>query len=397
MKNLTTFTIILLLSLTAKGQYLITNFTGTAIYGTRSVTVTSAGSVLTYADPCLGPPTLYWAGQIGPGSYSYSFNRPVYSINVDCDYLNSGTFGAGEYLSMNVNGSFYALTAANMTSYSVCGSGGGPSYLYTGFLMGPNTAGFAYNGGSFTISMCTGISSFEIYCNGIEAGVTWHVGFDTLFPCIHAIANSPCVGDTLKLDMVGDSTGATYLWTGPGGFTSVLQDPFIFPCVMTDSGLYTCIRTLGLVSDTDSVRVVIHPKPVLIVSNNSPLCMGLVDTLNLSVVPDSAGETFFLDRTGRFYFGPGISYPNQFYQSRYRPIYGNRNHQVWLQGYRIHLCYSHSTAAPTYNYRYELLPGNPICAIQRGSYRLLALVAFSNRGSKHFNSTGGEYFCSRTL
>jgi gliding motility-associated-like protein len=292
MKQLFTFLALLAFGLSASGQYMpITNFAGTATYGSRTITVTSAGSILTYADPCLGPPTLYWAGQTGPGDYLYTISSPVYSIYVDCDYLNSGTYGAGEYLSMYINGVFYPLTAANMSSYNVCGSGG-PSYLYTGFLMGPNTAGFAYNGGTFTINSCAGIHSFEIYCNGIEAGVTWHVSFDSVFPCSHAINNSPCLGDTLKLDEMGDSSGAVYSWTGPGGFTSTLQDPFIAPSVFADSGWYYCIKVAGLVTDTDSTHVVIYPLPVLNLANNAPLCTGLLDTLRLSCIPDSVGETF---------------------------------------------------------------------------------------------------------
>jgi gliding motility-associated-like protein len=139
----------------------------------------------------------------------------------------------------------------------------------------------------------------------------------TLKSCHSAWNNSPCYGDQLMLGMLGDSLGATYKWKGPAGFTSTLHDPTIFPAIYADSGEYYCFKTIGGVIDTDSTYVIIHPKPVLLVSDNSPLCLGITDTLSLQVssVP-SAGTTYSwsgpdaFTSTTQYPLVPGFGIPN---------------------------------------------------------------------------------------
>jgi gliding motility-associated-like protein len=114
----------------------------------------------------------------------------------------------------------------------------------------------------------------------------------TFITCNKVRSNSPCYGDTLFLDRVGDSTGCTYLWWGPPGFTSTLQNPFIYPATYADSTKFFVKRTVSGVSDTDSIAVRVHYKPVVTASNNSPLCLGIVDTLLLDVNPGMAGMTY---------------------------------------------------------------------------------------------------------
>ena len=114
----------------------------------------------------------------------------------------------------------------------------------------------------------------------------------TVHSCHVAWNNGPCYGDTLQLRMGGDSTGATYYWTGPLGFTSVLHNPFRYPAVWTDTGLYHCYKTIGGIIDTDSTYVIIHPRPIVTATNNGPLCSGMVDTLLLNSTSSIAGSTF---------------------------------------------------------------------------------------------------------
>jgi len=111
--------------------------------------------------------------------------------------------------------------------------------------------------------------------------------------CFRAISNNPCVGDTLHLGAVGDSTGVSYAWTGPAGFTNTAQYPFIYPTSMANGGLYRVIKIVGgSPVDTDSVYVTIHPLPVVTVASNAPICLGMGDSLQLFVNLDSLGETF---------------------------------------------------------------------------------------------------------
>ena len=114
----------------------------------------------------------------------------------------------------------------------------------------------------------------------------------TVHSCHVAWNNGPCYGDTLQLRMGGDSTGATYYWTGPLGFTSVLHNPFRYPAVWTDTGLYHCYKTIGGIIDTDSTYVIIHPRPIVTATNNGPLCSGMIDTLLLNSTSSIAGSTF---------------------------------------------------------------------------------------------------------
>ncbi len=300
MKPFYTIVVAVLLSFNAHAQYFfLSNFSGTATFGTFTCTVTSTGSVSTGGGICFTAPTEYWAGQSGPGAYIYTVNKPVYHIRVHTWGINGGALGSGEYVTMYVNGAVYPLTAANVISYTECSPGGGPMYLNLGNFMGPVGLTSNYNGGDFFIdgnqsSVCGPINSFELWCNGSLSGVAYHIEMDTLktLTCITALSNNPCIGDTIKLDMQGDSTASTYLWSGPGGFTSTLQNPFIFPSVFADSGWYKCIKFGLTVNDTDSTHVTIYPKPVVNTTNNSPLCLSGTSTLLLGVSPDSTGETF---------------------------------------------------------------------------------------------------------
>jgi len=285
MRRLFILAMVMLACLSVNGQlFNVTNFTGTTFYGSYGVTVTSAGSFTTYTDPCLLAPTTYWIGASGPGSYTYTFSKPVYTIYMDGEGLNTG-----EYVQIYLNGSPYTITPADVLSYNVCPGGTALSFLSGGLFYGPTTD---YNGGEIEISLCTGITSCEMYCNGILAGIAYHFEIDTVRPpsCAHAISNQPCLNDTLFLDMQGDSTGATYHWTGPGGFTSTLQDPFIYPATFADTGVYTCIMTLGGANDTSSTDAVILPLPTVTATSNAAICSG--NTLLLAATADSADERY---------------------------------------------------------------------------------------------------------
>jgi gliding motility-associated-like protein len=115
----------------------------------------------------------------------------------------------------------------------------------------------------------------------------------TVHSCHAAWNNGPCYGDTLQMRMSGDSIGATYAWTGPLGYTSTAHNPFRFPAVWTDTGMYYVIKTLpGGVRDTDSTHVIIHPRPIMTATNNGPLCDGAYATLNLNATSSIAGTAF---------------------------------------------------------------------------------------------------------
>jgi gliding motility-associated-like protein len=82
---------------------------------------------------------------------------------------------------------------------------------------------------------------------------------------------SVCEGADILL-FSNSFTSATYSWTGPGGFTSTLQNPFISPSVYADSGVYkVLVNTPGCV-DSGIVNVAVHPFPVVNLGNDTIIC-----------------------------------------------------------------------------------------------------------------------------
>lgn len=287
--------VLLLVAVHSRAQYApVTNFSGTATYGSRSVTVTTSGTTSSYPDACLGSTLAYWAGSTGAGSYNYTLSAPIYSILIEASALNAGPLGGGEYLQVTVNGSPYILQPANVLSYAHCQApGSGPCYLSGGKFFGPvgTTSPTDYSGGILQISICTGITSFSIGCNGTTNGATYHVSIDTTSRCnVIASSNDPvCAGDTIKLFAIGDET-APYAWYGPDGFTSTQENPHISPATSATGGSYFVVQVLGGIPDTAWVSVNVKPRPTAILSSNGPICEG--QNLELGATPYTLDETF---------------------------------------------------------------------------------------------------------
>jgi len=273
---------------------------------------------------CSVPPAANTQYVLGSGvcELDFSFSKNVHGIFVHFDGLNTG-----EIIKTWVNFPQYSLTGpgnftqfnTGFTSCFTCAPGG-PCTLFTnpglpplvppfGEIHGPTgVTGAACNGGAFEIDECTGLRTFRIQCNGAVGGITFSIFMDTTKPkgCSNAVNNNPCEGDTLKL---GDSLfvpapGYSYYWYGPYGFTSTLQNPFKYPALLTDSGLYTVVLhgPPGILDDTDTTYVHIHPKPYLTtISDNTPLCASPKDTLKLMTTgPSVAGETWMWTGPGFF-------------------------------------------------------------------------------------------------
>ncbi len=99
-----------------------------------------------------------------------------------------------------------------------------------------------------------------------------------------------CMNQRLWLYAHGDSTGATYFWYGPGGYTAFTQYASRTGLTMADTGVYTVVKTVGTVHDTARVRVFLKVLPVVTASSTTPVCSGT--SFNLSALPDSSTETF---------------------------------------------------------------------------------------------------------
>ena len=89
-----------------------------------------------------------------------------------------------------------------------------------------------------------------------NGGDAFLVKFKDCLSSTTATSNSPiCIGNTLELKASG---GPTYSWTGPNGFTSILQNPTIPNATALNGGQYICsITGTGGCDDTKIVDVII--------------------------------------------------------------------------------------------------------------------------------------------
>ncbi len=113
-------------------------------------------------------------------------------------------------------------------------------------------------------------------------------------PNLVVSSNSPvCSGNTINLSASG---GTSYLWSGPVGFTSSIQNPIIGQAGSGQAGTYavTVTGANGCTSSgTTQVQVLVNP--TVNASSNSPLCSG--NTINLSA---SGGTSYLWSGPGEF-------------------------------------------------------------------------------------------------
>ncbi len=110
-----------------------------------------------------------------------------------------------------------------------------------------------------------------------------------------ATSSSPvCSGGTLNLFANTTSIGTiTYTWSGPGGYTTTVQNPSITNVATTASGTYSVTAKLnGCTSAAGSVSVVINPTPAApTTASNSPLCTG--NSINITSSVTFAGSVSY--------------------------------------------------------------------------------------------------------
>ena len=86
-------------------------------------------------------------------------------------------------------------------------------------------------------------------------------------PTLTLTTNAPlCAGmvDTLTLGAAPDSVGETFLWTGPGGFTSTLVNPVIDGFGPTNVGTYTLVVTSSFgCKDTATINALLITEPAI--------------------------------------------------------------------------------------------------------------------------------------
>jgi len=111
--------------------------------------------------------------------------------------------------------------------------------------------------------------------------------------------NGPlCVGQTLQLTVSNPVTGATYAWSGPGGFSSTDMNPTHTNMQLTDAGVYSLVITVGGESSAPvTTTVVVNANPT-ITATASPatICNGTSSSLTGS--SNITGTTFLWNPGG---------------------------------------------------------------------------------------------------
>jgi gliding motility-associated-like protein len=98
-------------------------------------------------------------------------------------------------------------------------------------------------------------------------------------------------------------TGATYLWTGPNGYTSTLQNPNINNATAANSGTYNLVVTTkqGCPSPGSDVPVVVNPPGIAVAGPNQKVCVSVNSVqLNGSIQGGPATGIWTTAGTGTF-------------------------------------------------------------------------------------------------
>lgn len=175
-------------------------------------------------------------------------------------------------------------------------------------------------------------------------------------PVASATSNSPvCPGDTLKL--FGNTTaGATYLWSGPNGFSSTLQSPVIPNAQTANSGFYTynLIRN-GCTSEPFVMQVYVGPPAAPIASSNSPVCLGNQLILTATTI---IGTTVTYHWSG----------PNSFTSNQQNPIINNATYAD-SGNYIVYATKDGCvTFSDTVNIKINGLPAAPVATVDTVTY-----------------------------
>jgi len=297
--------------------------------GVYSVTVTQNGCVSAVA-------TVSVTIQNGLGTITAGNNGPVCSgqpIQLSATTVAGGSYlwmGPNGYMDVTQNPNILSATAANAGVYSVTVTSGACSsttatttvvvnptplakpssnspvcvgntinlaaegitgtYLWNGpnsftsVLQNPTIAGATIaNAGNYTLTVTVG--------GCVSLPQTTTVVVNNLPSSSIASNNGPlCAGATAQL-LGSTVVGASYMWAGPNGFTSNLQNPTFINASMLNSGVYTLTTMVGAcaapVTTTNLVVSALPTAPAI--SSNSPVCAGSGISLT---GPAIAGATY---------------------------------------------------------------------------------------------------------
>jgi gliding motility-associated-like protein len=193
--------------------------------------------------------------------------------------------------------SLLSTPASTIATYSWTGPGG-----FVSTAANPNRANAtAAMAGTYTcvITVPSSVCSYT---------VTTTVVINTTPATPAPSSNTPvCTGNTINLSTAAVA-GATYSWTGPSSFLSVVQNPTRSSATVAMAGTYSITVTAnGCTSAVGTTAVVVNTTPATPApSSNTPVCTG--NTINLSTAA-VAGATY--SWTGPSAFASAVQNPTR--------------------------------------------------------------------------------------
>lgn len=193
----------------------------------------------------------------------------VYTVSAVSDNYCNGTSSGNATVTVS-SAPTPSITASGVLTFCQGGNVVLDAGTFTSYLWSTGAATQTINvtaSGPYTVTVtnaggCTGTDSKTVTVNPN--------------PTATAANNGPiCSGNTLSL--TGGAGGMTsYLWSGPGSFSSSLQSPVVSSSATTAmSGTYTITITDGNgCTNTITTTVTVNSLPSATASNNGPICTG---------------------------------------------------------------------------------------------------------------------------
>jgi len=230
-----------------------------------SATVQVAGASPSYQWLPGGQTTASVSG-LAPGTYtcvlSYTNGCASYTTSETVTITapaQSPTLAVGA--NMPCAGSTLSLTAqSNASGFAWSGPGGFATTVQNPVVPGITPA----QAGVYTVTATN--------AGGCAVSATIRIEVSTVSTPTAAVYGVPCSGNTLTLS--AQPNGASYSWSGPGGFSSAQQFPVLPQVSAAGNGVYTLTATQGNCTGTHTVNVQVMPTPTVSLSSNSPLCEG---------------------------------------------------------------------------------------------------------------------------
>jgi len=256
-----------------------------------------AGSNIDFTTPVVLTATYAWSG---PNGFASTTQNPTI---VSASAAATGTYS----IVVTVNGcpSSAGTTAATINAIPAMPAPFSNSPVCLGMTLNESTsaiAGATYswtgpNGFTSTLQS-PGIAAVSAAAGGTYSvtisvnGCTSPTGTDSVIINPLPLAplagsNSPvCSGSTVNLT-ASNIAGATYSWTGPNGFTSLVQNAAVNNVPMAGAGTYTVVAIAGgCAGPGGTTSVVVKATPATpVASNNSPICAGSTLSLTSALVP----------------------------------------------------------------------------------------------------------------